>query len=83
MERAVFREEVNEQGGTAALVAVREWVVFDHEVQQIGCLLLHRRVELFAREPLVDRRDDALERVAAFEPSCSSRRSLIAAPSIM
>jgi hypothetical protein len=53
VEGVVAGQEMHEQGGRAALVAVGERMVFDVEVEKVGSLRLHRRVELDPAEALV------------------------------
>ena len=41
-------------------------MVFHYEIEEHGCLFLHRRIEVFAREGLVDLSDTAFEGVVLF-----------------
>lgn len=45
-EQPVSLEEVEEQGARDALIAVEKTVVLDDEIEEVGSLLLCRRIEL-------------------------------------
>ena len=60
-QRPVLVEEVQEERGTDAFVAVGEGVVLDDEVEQVRGFFFDTGVDLLAIEGLVDRAEAAFE----------------------
>lgn len=65
-ENPVAGKKMYKQGGSTALIAIAEWVIFHREVEQIRGFELDGGVELVACETLVESVDNTLQRFAAF-----------------
>ena len=61
VKHMVVVEELQEQHGGNALVAIAEGMVLYYKVKQHGSLFLNRRIEVFASKSLVNLSDAALE----------------------
>jgi len=64
IEEIVLPEKEHEEKGPDPLVAIAERVVFDHEVEQMGGLLLCTGVKILAAEGLIEVAENALEMLA-------------------
>src|SRR5690606_29914915 len=64
-ETGVTMQEIHEQKGAAAFVAVSEWVILHDKVEQVGGLGLYRRIGRFAEYRLLQIAEDGFEAVRA------------------
>ena len=65
-QAAIAMQEIDEQEGTATLVAVRERMILDDEIQQVRCLALDGGIGRLSEYTLLQVAEDAVQAIAAW-----------------